>query len=910
MIPTHTLKRTVLIGLGGTGKDALLHAKRKYMETFGEVPPLVSFLVIDTTNDNASSIPATRPDGTVEDVKLKASELLHIVARGASSLPKVNDEIREWWPAKASLKSNILSGAGQVRALGRLALFANARLVYDTLRNTLASARDYANVRTEADARAIYESMSPNLTVCVAGSIAGGTGSGTFLDVALILRDLLSDEDQLFGYLVLPDIFTPNPGTQNVEPNAYGALLELDHLMTRDDTWSYSFGGRKITVNKKPFDMAFLVNRQNRAGKTFNDKENLSELIGLGMFLAGGPLGKEQADIFDNIVVQLTEGQGKFYGKTAHYAGFGAAELQFDPGSLDAQRSARTLQDALAFLSASTRTPSLKLPSFDVPAAPKDTGTLRLSVPSVQEEASRWPAMASELRTAVTSRRAIRLRERQHELDALQAALDSELQALFEQGHTFNDLIGALDAVRGDLNRRASAQETERVDRDQALEELIERSSAAVSGNSQAQKPQNNFLRKSPEGTPALTRRSLDSLSLAADAAGDATASVEQLRLLAHRVDERRAALVESRERLTRWFTDRLAQQGRAGPGRRAETRPFTLVVPPAYLPQAALKQTHDAGQAAELLRAVGLQRLEQPQATSALQAAFQSQQAADLSGWLSGAVTQAPGTPQRSEVERTFRELDAISAPCWDYQDAWVSNPAVGHLEQLNILGVDNRREQHPVFHPTIQDVFAGHLHKFQTVSTGDPQRVILYKIEAAIPAFALANAQLYREKYMMQKDNVSYHIHRDWEGLPDLAPLPDQAEAMGLWVRARVTGRLRVKDGRYQYASDRDGTERWFDLGRNAPEAFTALGSNFFLFKELERHVEQAWQAQPEQAVQENLQRFISLSEKLAEDAERPAVERDVFDRQLSTALVLLERVRRGQAFQIPDDFEPVTY
>ncbi|PJI52531.1 hypothetical protein CTI14_40840, partial [Methylobacterium radiotolerans] len=98
------------------------------------------------------------------------------------------------------------------------------------------------------------------------------------------------------------------PGTQNVEPNAYGALLELDHLMTRDDTWSYSFGGRKITVNKKPFDMAFLMNRQNRAGKTFNDKENLSELIGLGMFLAGGPLGKEQADIFDNIVVQLTEG--------------------------------------------------------------------------------------------------------------------------------------------------------------------------------------------------------------------------------------------------------------------------------------------------------------------------------------------------------------------------------------------------------------------------------------------------------------------------------------------------------------------------------------------------------------------------------------------------------------------------
>ncbi|MBX8464909.1 tubulin-like doman-containing protein [Deinococcus sp. RIT780] len=910
MIPTHTLKRTVLIGLGGTGKDALLHAKRKYIETFGEVPPLVSFLVIDTTNDNASSIPATHPDGTVEDVKLKASELLHIVARGASSLPKVNDEIREWWPAKASLKSNILSGAGQVRALGRLALFANARLVYDTLRNTLASARDYANVRTASDARAIYESMSPNLTVCVAGSIAGGTGSGTFLDVALILRDLLSDEDQLFGYLVLPDIFTPNPGTQNVEPNAYGALLELDHLMTRDDTWSYSFGGRKITVNKKPFDMAFLVNRQNRAGKTFNDKENLSELIGLGMFLAGGPLGKEQADIFDNIVVQLTEGQGKFYGKTAHYAGFGAAELQFDPGSLDAQRSARILQDALTFLSATTRTPSLKLPSFDVPPMSEVPGSLRLQAPSAQEEASRWPALTSQLRAAVTGTRDARLRDRQLELTALQASLDAELPSLFAQGYTFNDLISALDAVRSDLNRRASEQDGEVEKREQALGEHIDRVSRAVEANTQTQKNQGGFLRKAQEVSPALTRRSLDSLIQEALSAGDAAAAAEQFRLLAQRVESRRVALTETRERLSTWFMARVNQQGRPMPGRRAETRPFTLVVPPAYLPQTALSQIHDDRQAAELLRAVTLHGLEHPQAAGTLQTTFQSQQAADLRGWLHGAVIQAPGTPQRNEVERTFRELDAISAPCWDYQDAWVSNPAVGHLEQLNILGIDNRREPHPVFHPTIQDVFAGHLHKFQTVSTSDPQRVILYKIEAAIPAFALANAQVYREKYMIQKDNVSYHIHRDWESLPDLTPLPDQTEAMTLWVRARVTGQLRVKEGHYQYVSDREGSERWYDLGRNASESFDALCGNFFLFKELERLVEQRWRAQPEQTVLENLERFIHVSKKLAEDTQRPASEREVFDRQLSSALALLERVQRGQAFQIPDDFEPVTY
>ncbi|MFW8159884.1 tubulin-like doman-containing protein, partial [Klebsiella pneumoniae] len=49
---TKKLKRTVFIGLGGTGKKALLHAKKRFLETFGEEPPLIKYLLIDTTNAN------------------------------------------------------------------------------------------------------------------------------------------------------------------------------------------------------------------------------------------------------------------------------------------------------------------------------------------------------------------------------------------------------------------------------------------------------------------------------------------------------------------------------------------------------------------------------------------------------------------------------------------------------------------------------------------------------------------------------------------------------------------------------------------------------------------------------------------------------------------------------------------
>ncbi|GGM16643.1 tubulin-like doman-containing protein [Deinococcus aerophilus] len=909
-IPTHHLKRTVLIGLGGTGKEALLHAKRKYIETFGEVPPLVSFLVIDTTNDNATTVPAVTPNGTVEDIKLNANELLHIVARGASALPKVNDEVREWWPPKASLKSNILSGAGQVRALGRLALFANAKLVYDTLRNKLADARDYSKVRTPEGARAVYESMSPHLTVCVTGSIAGGTGSGTFIDVALLLRDLLKDEDQLFGYLVLPDIFTPNPGTQNVEANAYGALKELDHLMTRDDTWSYPFGGRRINVTKKPFDMAFLINRQNRAGKTFNNKENLSELIGMGMFLAGGPLGKEQADIFDNIVVQLTEGQGKFYGKTAHYASFGAAEMRFETGDLDLQRAVLTAQQASTWLDDRARPWPFDLTGHTLLAGvtPEEVPIRLEGASSVEQEAGRWASLTEDLDTLVNQVRDEQCREWMRRVDDLQSDLDSALARGFQEGHTLYDLTDGLQQLREQVEAKVAHARESTQEAQEKFGSNKDKTQRSIQENSTLKRSRGLF-RREPELDLVLTRRKLEVLKSDAVACGVAQAQAETLERMAARLSATHTRLLNLRGKLSSWFEQHRTNVQASSVRRKQGAQPFTLAVPPAYVPGPQVPVTREF-QAGERLRTLGLSALLGEDYTTALSRAFAVVQASNLRDWLSAAAQQSHGETQRREVERAFRELDEISAPCWDYQDAWVSNPAVGHLEQLNILGIEDKRDAtHPVFSSTVQDVFAGHLHKFQHVSTRDPGRIILYKIEAAIPAFALAGAQTYREKYETLSANGSYHIHRDWEHLPDLAPLPDAEAAMELWVKARITGCLRATDsGIYQYLSDREGVPRWYDLQRAAPAAFAHLGRDFFLYKELERQAEGRWNNLAEDQLLLNLEHFSEKSEQLQGDAQRDEDARRFFAQQTQAARTLERQVRDGQAFEIADDFEPV--
>ena len=42
------ITRTLYVGLGGTGVRAILRAKQCFMDSYGEIPPMVTFLAIDT----------------------------------------------------------------------------------------------------------------------------------------------------------------------------------------------------------------------------------------------------------------------------------------------------------------------------------------------------------------------------------------------------------------------------------------------------------------------------------------------------------------------------------------------------------------------------------------------------------------------------------------------------------------------------------------------------------------------------------------------------------------------------------------------------------------------------------------------------------------------------------------------
>ena len=66
------LKRTLYIGIGGTGVSAILKAKTNFIDAYGEIPPMIGFLAIDTDKDSLNSFRTAR-NGS--QVKLDVSEL-------------------------------------------------------------------------------------------------------------------------------------------------------------------------------------------------------------------------------------------------------------------------------------------------------------------------------------------------------------------------------------------------------------------------------------------------------------------------------------------------------------------------------------------------------------------------------------------------------------------------------------------------------------------------------------------------------------------------------------------------------------------------------------------------------------------------------------------------------------------
>lgn len=328
------LKKTLYIGLGGTGVSTLIRIKKCFIDCYGEIPPMIGFLAIDT-DGGATNKSVTSNRG--KEIKLDSSELLICSVPGALQVYNASPRTYDWVPNKnvAKLSSIQGFGAGQVRSNGRFIAYYNNSRISTNIQSVVSRVGQLIPHGSKYAVDTNREGVEYPTNINVIASVAGGTGSGMMIDVLCLIRQAVTQQGvafHLYPWIVLPEIFramNQGPSMHNVLYNTYGALRTLDYIEHHDPkTPALNFGYARVT--EPLFNYAYIINNTNQAGITFTSMNDISDVIAKSAFLPANKMGDDLQSPFDNIVAQKMSGTYDIRNKQAWAASVGSSELIYD----------------------------------------------------------------------------------------------------------------------------------------------------------------------------------------------------------------------------------------------------------------------------------------------------------------------------------------------------------------------------------------------------------------------------------------------------------------------------------------------------------------------------------------------------------------------------------------------------
>ncbi|MCL1863667.1 MAG: tubulin-like doman-containing protein [Defluviitaleaceae bacterium] len=275
-----TINHPVLvIGLGGTGTDALLRLKYQISRRFklpeNQVtkqkkakPDNIEYLALETNEHDRKKYKGMSLDPYTE-MALLSNAGIGAILNNRSTMP---DYIKSWLNPELTITDGTKGASGN-RQAGRLLLFEKINTVVDAIGNKIRS------LRTEQENK---------LLVFMLSGLSGGTGGGMFLDVAYIIRGIMEreygskgvDKVEITGYLVTPDVHLAGNNMsihteEYIQRNGYAALKELDYFMNIEERMMHGLGerfsqkyGTRLDVNSAlaPFNLCHLVSACNIDG--------------------------------------------------------------------------------------------------------------------------------------------------------------------------------------------------------------------------------------------------------------------------------------------------------------------------------------------------------------------------------------------------------------------------------------------------------------------------------------------------------------------------------------------------------------------------------------------------------------------------------------------------------------------
>lgn len=359
-----TLKRSLFIGLGGTGAAALLETKKRFLDTYGEIPPMIGFLSIDTDfNTQTKSIDRDIVvEGQIDqhtEVTLDNSELIYTSVNGAiPAYEQQKESLFDWMPVENEhVLRNMANGAGQVRSNGRFALHFNYKQIIESVQKKINQL-----LSININDHPTFEPKGNSIEINFVFSVGGGTGSGTYIDIAYLVKEAIGTANNTtsIAFIVMPDVFNAmlaGPSMMNVRPNGYGAMKDLDFLMQNNINnlgLELKYQNKTIPIKSPPFDVVFTVNNKNTAGETIANISDIAEQIGLAMYTGASELSANINSAYDNILSVLSGGVLDIVNKKAWAGGMGVSELFYDGNTMGNIYARRAISSMIVNLTTAT----------------------------------------------------------------------------------------------------------------------------------------------------------------------------------------------------------------------------------------------------------------------------------------------------------------------------------------------------------------------------------------------------------------------------------------------------------------------------------------------------------------------------------------------------------------------------
>ncbi|MBQ6862555.1 MAG: hypothetical protein IJN98_08095 [Alistipes sp.] len=268
------MRPSIYIGLGGTGIRILAAIKKQYEDVYGKgnLPPIVNFLAIDY---NLADI--------------KNPELSTSIEEDALLIPYIGSPREEYFEAQEKRGAyNWLFPGNTVSLAHRISDGSvhrtNGRFYTEYLLPYIQTALQQRVQQVQQIA------FAPEFDLYILTSLCGGTGAGSFINIADLVRSMYGNQCNIIGYGVLHSVFRMvdplRTHTRRFPLNAYSATLDLDYLMsaTPSKPVKFTINGKEKSYDRPLFDHFYLIDNQTESGRIIPNIHELCPTIGLHIY--------------------------------------------------------------------------------------------------------------------------------------------------------------------------------------------------------------------------------------------------------------------------------------------------------------------------------------------------------------------------------------------------------------------------------------------------------------------------------------------------------------------------------------------------------------------------------------------------------------------------------------------------